>query len=243
MKIASCFACIVLATIKTEAGEIFITDDNRQSVELRSTDDVRTTTMSKVTMSADTIVPDTIAADTTSRIVEYPKWNVGTNLLEWVGVMPNLKYTTWAASLNAEAYFAKRYSLRLSAAYSDHDYSGGDKHQGFTSYLVEPRFWFKDDEHFRGFFGGIYGQFGDYNDIDTERKYTGHFWGAGLSAGYLYPIWKGLAIEFNVRAGYRATDINKYVFNEACDRCLRERFSHNKFVLSGFALNLSWRFK
>lgn len=36
--------------------------------------------MSAVKMSADTLVSDTIAADTTSRIVEYPKWNVGTNL-------------------------------------------------------------------------------------------------------------------------------------------------------------------
>lgn len=237
MKIASCFACIVLATIKTEAGERLTDDGKMPLLERAIVED------SVAFMPTDSLVADTLATDSTSRIVEYPRWNVGTNLLEWAGVMPNLKYTTWAASLNAEAYFKGRYSIRLSAAYSDHDYSGGEKHQGFTSYLIEPRFWFKNDDHFRGFFGGIYGQFGDYNDIDTERKYTGHFWGAGLSAGYLYPIWKGLAIEFNVRAGYRSTDINKYVFNEACDRCLRERFSKNTFALTGFALNLSWRFE
>ena len=82
MTIASCFACIVLSTIKTEAGELFTEVD--PVVELPAAD----TAAAKG--YADTMTTDTIP----SRIVEYPKWNVGTNILEWIGVMPDLKYTT-----------------------------------------------------------------------------------------------------------------------------------------------------
>ena len=228
--IASCFACIVLSTIKTEAGELFTEVD--PVVELPAAD----TAAAKG--YADTMTTDTIP----SRIVEYPKWNVGTNILEWIGVMPDLKYTTWGANIYGEFYFKKQFSVKLTAAYSEHHYGGGEKFQGFTSYVAEPRYWFRKDSTFKGFFGGVYGQLGDYNDVDTERKYTGHFWGTGLSAGYLYPVWKGLAVEFNVRAGYRSTNINKYVYNGTGDRCLCQRFGEHKFVLSGFALNLSWRF-
>lgn len=176
------------------------------------------------------------------RVVCKPKWNLGTNLLEWIGVMPDLRYTTVAPNLHGEFYFARRYSIFASAAFSDFDYSAKPRHQGFTSYVIEPRVWLRGDSSFKGLFAGIYGQFGDYNDINPSRKYTGHFWGAGISAGYLYPVWKGLALEFNVKAGYRNTEIKEYVFNQECDRCLDRRFSRNRFVLSGFALNVSWRF-
>ena len=202
-----------------------------------------TATQQRVQENLPVFAADSVTADTVpSRVVEHPKWNFGTNLLEWIGVMPNLKYTTWAANVYGEFYFKKQFSVRLTAAYSEHHYSKGEKFQGFTSYIVEPRYWIRKDATFQGFSCGIYGQLGDYNDVDPDRKYTGHFWGAGLSAGYLYPIWKGLAAEFSVRAGYRSTEIKKYVYNSSGDRCLCQRIDQNRFVLSGFALNLSWRF-
>ncbi len=89
--------------------------------------------------------------------------------------MPDLKYTTWGANIYGEFYFKKQFSVKLTAAYSEHHYGGGEKFQGFTSYVAEPRYWFRKDSTFKGFFGGVYGQLGDYNDVDTERKYTGHF--------------------------------------------------------------------
>lgn len=214
----------------------------KKAADSRSCKIAADTTAAK-TSAACALVADTIAADTIApRIVEHPKWNFGTNLLEWIGVMPNLKYTTWAANVYGEFYFKKQFSVRITAAYSEHHYAKREKFQGFTSYILEPRYWFRKDGTFQGLSCGIYGQLGDYNDVDPDRKYTGHFWGAGLSAGYLYPIWKGLAAEFTVRAGYRSTEIKKYVYNSAGDRCLCQRIDKNQFVLSGFALNLSWRF-
>ncbi len=227
--IASCFAYIVLVPSFIGACEQSNTQNGpayEAPAKAKSTDG---STLAVMT------------ADTT-RIVEHPKWNVGTNLLEWIGVMPDLKYTTWGANLHGEFYFKKQYSVRLTAAYSEHHYSHGEKFQGFTSYVLEPRYWLRKDATFRGFFGGIYGQLGDYNDVNPDRKYTGHFWGAGLLAGYLYPVWKGLAVEFNVRAGYRSTEIKKYVYNDQGTRCLCQRIDKNVFALTGFALNISWRF-
>ena len=110
----------------------------------------------------------------------------------------------------------------------------------FTMYVGSPCRILEVGHH--AYPGGIYGQLGDYNDVDPDRKYTGHFWGAGLSAGYLYPVWRGLALEFNVRAGYRSTEIKKYVYNDAGTRCLCQRIDKNVFALTGFALNVSWRF-
>ena len=230
MVLASCFACVVIAPVNVEAG---VQSDNGRATE----SELREQGTNERILSADNSA-DMQQGD----IVKYPRWNVGTNLLEWIGVMPDLKYTTWASNVHGEFYFKKQYSVLLSAAYSEHHYSHGDKFQGFTSYIVEPRYWLRKDATFQGFFGGIYGQLGDYNDIDLERKYTGHFWGAGLSAGYLYPVWRGLAVEFNIRAGYRSTEVKKYVYNDAGDRCLCQRIDKNQFKLTGFALNISWRF-
>ncbi|GFI14381.1 hypothetical protein IMSAGC008_01934 [Muribaculaceae bacterium] len=236
MAIVTCFAYTVLLPIDARACEQFTEVNTNTSGDT-------TATQQRVQENLPVFAADSVTADTVpSRVVEHPKWNFGTNLLEWIGVMPNLKYTTWAANVYGEFYFKNQFSVRITAAYSEHHYSKRKKFQGFTSYIVEPRYWIRKDATFQGFSCGIYGQLGDYNDVDPDRKYTGHFWGAGLSAGYLYPIWKGLAAEFSVRAGYRSTEIKKYVYNSSGDRCLCQRIDQNRFVLSGFALNLSWRF-
>lgn len=256
MAIATCFAYTVLLAMPVSAqglsGKKAVNTTTHKTdtiatdtivADKTATKAIVTDTTAAKTSAACALVADTIAADTIApRIVEHPKWNFGTNLLEWIGVMPNLKYTTWAANVYGEFYFKKQFSVRITAAYSEHHYAKREKFQGFTSYILEPRYWFRKDGTFQGLSCGIYGQLGDYNDVDPDRKYTGHFWGAGLSAGYLYPIWKGLAAEFTVRAGYRSTEIKKYVYNSAGDRCLCQRIDKNQFVLSGFALNLSWRF-
>lgn len=194
-----------------------------------------------------------------SGIVERPKWSVGTNLLEWAGVVPGPKFTTWALNFNAEYYFKNRYSAKVIFAWSDHDYGKGkSKHQGFTSYMIQPRYWFKGDGGFRGFYAGPYVHFGDFNDIkgdtklgewdnpvvsNTGRKYTGKFWGAGLTGGYMWPVWRGLSLEFNIAAGYQHAGVKKYVRNSEGKRCLCDKFDKNRIFLSQLALNIQWRFK
>ena len=127
MVIASCFACVVIAPVNVEAG---VQSDNGRATE----SELREQGTNERILSADNSA-DMQQGD----IVKYPRWNVGTNLLEWIGVMPDLKYTTWASNVHGEFYFKKQYSVLLSAAYSEHHYSHGDKFQGFTSYIVEPR--------------------------------------------------------------------------------------------------------
>jgi hypothetical protein len=178
------------------------------------------------------------------KIVEQPKWSVGTNLLEWIGVVPGPKFTAWGANLNAEYYFKEKYSVKLIAAYSNHGYGKNkSKFQGFTSYTLEPRYWFQKDGTFTGFYAAPYFQLGDFNDENTERKLTGTFWGAGVSGGYMYPLWRGLTLELNLGLGYRHAGAKRYTYNGDCVRCFKQKENKNQFVLSSLALNLQWRFK
>ena len=171
-----------------------------------------------------------------------PRVAVGTNLLSWIGFRPDLSYTTYGGNVYAEYYWGKRYSLKGTFAYCEHSYKGGNRFQGFTSYVLAPRCGLQTDAVFTGFFVGVYGQIGDFHDRIPEANHTGHFHSEGVSAGYLQPVWKGLAVELNVRAGYRHSDVKKYVLNEKGDRCLCRKFKRDEFVLTGFCLNLLYRF-
>lgn len=101
MVIASCFACVVIAPVNVEAG---VQSDNGRATE----SELREQGTNERILSADNSA-DMQQGD----IVKYPRWNVGTNLLEWIGVMPDLKYTTWASNVHGEFYFKKLFGVAL----------------------------------------------------------------------------------------------------------------------------------
>lgn len=170
-----------------------------------------------------------------------PTLALGTNLLQWAGFRPDFTHTTTIPNIYAEYYFLKRWSVKGAFAYCDWSYDSGKRFQGISSYSIEPRFWLKGDGKFRGFFVGIYGQFGDYNQKDTDKNYTGKYHSEGLSAGYLLPLYKGLAVEVCLRGGYRHASVKKYKTNEECSSLCR-KYSKNEITLTGSCLNLIYRF-
>ena len=170
-----------------------------------------------------------------------PIFAIGTNLLQWAGFRPDFAHTTSIPNIYIEYYFLKRWSVKGTFAYCDRSYDHGKRFQGISSYSIEPRFWLKDDEKYRGFFFGVYGQLGDYNQKDTEQNYTGKYYSGGISAGYLYPIYKGLAVEISLRSGYRQATVKKYKDNEECNSLCR-KYHKNEFTVTGSCLSLIYRF-
>lgn len=170
-----------------------------------------------------------------------PTIAVGTNLLEWAGFRPDFSRTTVIPNIYVEYYFLKRWSAKAAFSYCDWSYSDGNRYQGLSSYSVEPRYWWKNDGKYRGLFLGVYGQLGDYNQKCPVENYTGKYYSGGLSAGYLFPLYKGLAVEVSVRAGYRHATVKKYRANEECSDLCRE-YDKNEFTITGSFLNLLYRF-
>ena len=170
-----------------------------------------------------------------------PTIAVGTNLLEWAGFRPDFSHTTVIPNIYVEYYFLKRWSAKAAFSYCDWSYSDGNRYQGLSSYSVEPRYWWKNDGKYRGLFLGVYGQLGDYNQKCPIENYTGKYYSGGLSVGYLLPLYKGLAVEVNVRAGYRHATVKKYDANEECSDLCR-KYDKNEFTITGSFLNLLYRF-
>mgnify|MGYP001834988168 FL=1 len=151
-------------------------------------------------------------------------------------------------NIAGEVYFAKRWSVGVSALYADWAYDSGKQFWGLSAYSVEPRLWFRGNGLFRGFFVGVYGEAGDFNnqrdrrdDITTLTNYTGTYWSAGVSVGYLLPLSRHWSFELSVRGGYRSADYNiydrelPYFYYNSSDK-------KNEFALTGLRFDVVYRF-
>lgn len=172
---------------------------------------------------------------------DRPSWAIGTNLLLLAGFRPDFTHTTTLPNLYLEYYFCKRWSVKGEFAYCDWSYGENGDFQGVSSYMLEPRFWFKKGGCFNGFYVGLYGQLGDFNDRTSKGNYTGTYHSEGLSVGYLLPVYKGLAFELGVRAGYRHADVQRYRTQETCNKECRA-FVQDGFELTNCTLGIMYRF-
>ena len=178
----------------------------------------------------------------------YPLIGVKTNLLAWAGLTSEMKMTTFMPNLEAEVHFGGRWSADVSGSYAHCAYQGGKQFWGLSAYSGEARFWFRNDGLFRGFYAGVYGQAGDFDnqkdrrdDGVTTTNYTGTFWSAGIAAGYLLPLARHWNLELSLRGGYRSAKYDQY------DRELPYLYynrsdKQNKFTLTGLKLNVVYRF-
>ena len=143
--------------------------------------------------------------------VSAPFVSLKTDLMLWGGVMPDFRIGTWTPNLSAEIYFARRWSAQAGYAYSNWDAWGGGK--GLCALSVgdlEARYWFGKASLFKGFYLGVYGQYGQYDVQQTATGQTGSFWGAGLGAGWLQQLSERWAVEAQLRGGYRSAQNETY---------------------------------
>lgn len=178
----------------------------------------------------------------------YPLIGIKTDVIAWAGVLPDFKKAAFMPNLEAEVYFAGRWSVAATALYANWAYGNGKQFWGVSAYGAEPRFWFRNDGLFRGFHVGVYGEAGDFNNqkdrndaVTTTTNYTGTFWSAGISAGYLLPLARHWSMEVSLRGGYRSAKYDIYdrelpfLYYSSSDK-------ENKFMLTRFKLNIVYRF-
>lgn len=187
----------------------------------------------------------------------YPLIGLKTDLVAWTGLSfeSDFKFArrNFMPNLEAEIYFGRRWSLNGTALYSNWAYKSDKEFWGKSAYSLEPRFWFKNDGLFRGFYVGLYGESGDFNKQEgredsgkTLSNWTGTFWSAGLSVGFVQALSKHWYLELTVRGGYRCADYDVYdrdfELGDTAHLYYNSSDKKNEFALTGVRLNIVYRF-
>lgn len=180
--------------------------------------------------------------DSSSRVIFQPSIAIKTNLLYWIGVMPNLKYYSFLPNLEVEWFFKEKWSVVVNGAYSKWG-AGGDKYFGVSSWSIEPRYWFAEHKKTQ-FYTGLYIQGGDFDNQNLhidEFGNTGDFYGAGLSVGVYIPIKKRWGAEIGFRTGYEHIETD--IYNREPDDYYREYSNtKNRWRITGINVSISYRF-
>lgn len=171
-----------------------------------------------------------------------PQIAIKTNMLYWIGVMPDFKYYSFLPNLEVEWFFCPQWSVSFSGAYSKWGIRK-DKFFGVSSWSAEPRFWpgkYRNAE----LYIGLYAQIGDFDNQDLHIKEygnTGDFYGAGLSLGAYIPLGKKWGAEFGIKTGYE--HIQKDVYSYETQHYFRESVHNkNKWGITGVNASISYRF-
>lgn len=170
-----------------------------------------------------------------------PLLAVKSNLLYWVGVMPDFKHYSWTPNLSLEYFFAERWSINASGAYAKRKV-GTDQYFGVSAWSLEPRIWLNADGAYRWLYAGLYAEAGDFDNqrmhIDDCR--TGKFGGLGLSVGLHIPLTNRLGAEVGVRAGYSRRTIDYYTPENGHYYYDYDK-KRNKFGVTGINISIVYR--
>lgn len=165
-----------------------------------------------------------------------------------VAAKTNLAYwTAVAANLEAEFYFAERWSASLEGVYSNWNMNLYKKHFAVNEISPEVRYWFaRRVGEYRGLYLGVYGHAGqfDYMFKDQDTGNTGDYFGAGLSLGAYLPFTRHFGMEIGVRGGWiHAGKYDRYYY-DAQRSLYMYKSSHTKdyFGLTGAKVSLVYRF-
>lgn len=173
-----------------------------------------------------------------------PLLGIKTNLLYWIGFTPEMKWKQVLPNLSLEIFMGKRWSLTLDGAYTSSLQNGNNlKKYAFSSFGSEFRMWLKDDYLFKGFYGGIYGDGGqfDVTPKSIERKgHTGSYVGTGLTVGYAWMFTPWLGIEIGIRGGFRHVAYDDYL-QENSHFYYQQTHYKNSICLNGVFINLTAR--
>ncbi|KKB59405.1 DUF3575 domain-containing protein [Parabacteroides gordonii] len=231
--------------------------DNRVIVEVRKhpvvteqqkvvAEQAQTKKMKTVTEPASKPAPTKTTAPANHFLWGAVGLGIKTNALLFAGLLPDGSMYSPVANAAAEVYFMDRFSAQVSFAFAM-PYNKGDRYNLFsmTCLEVEPRWWLWGDSRFRGLYAGVYGQYGSFNVRIKEKledNSTGLFYGAGISVGWLQPVWRGFYVEAGLQVGYRNDAVDVYELIPGSGTRKLATYTLNSFTLQGMNLSVGYRF-
>lgn len=168
-------------------------------------------------------------------VLVRPVVAVKTNLAYWAAV---------AANLEAEFYFAKRWSATVEGVYTSWDMNLYKKHYAVNEISPEVRYWTgRKSGQYRGFYIGVYGHVGqfDYMFANQTTGNTGDYYGGGISLGAYLPFTRHFGMELGLRGGFVHADYDRYYY-EAPHYMYRNSKVTNYFGPTGAKVSLVYRF-
>ncbi len=233
------------ASVQTEVKESAQTE-----VKESAQTEVKESVQTEGKKSAQTELKESVQAKTSKssqKAIYSPVVALKTNLLGLAGLTPPAKITDPIFNISAEFFFANRFSIiaeGFKSPLADKTDANSEEWFKTSGLVVESRVYLGKAKTYKGFYGGIYGLFGDFDirDLSVDEKgKTGSFTGAGLSIGYAIPLYKGLTLEAGLRAGYRGDKFDTYIVNEG-SFYISESLTNSEFGLTSYNLNLTYRF-
>ena len=99
-----------------------------------------------------------------------------------------------------------------------------------SRYYISPL----DGQRLTGWYGGVYCSGAQYDlQWDTKLCYQGEYWTAGLSAGYVFPVSRGLRLEVGLNVGYLYSDYRHYQPSPDYEHLYRDPYRVGKFTYFG----------
>lgn len=117
--------------------------------------------------------------------------------------------------------------------------------QALDAYRIEPRFWFRNDRLFRGFYVGVTAGYGSFDhrpariESADNSGYTGTFLTTGVTLGYTQTLSPHWFLELGITGGYRTEKYKSYRIEQGYNYYERD-ISHNRMI-PGVRLNLIYR--
>lgn len=178
-----------------------------------------------------------------------PLFAIKTNLVPWIGILPDFEYTTPMANAALEYYITDKWSIEFGASYTYWKYNNDREFQGISGYRLEPRYRFNLSENLLAIYIGIYGRMGDYDlrrlessaDEETTNR-TGRYWDTGISTGLYLRVIGNLGLEMGARVGYVRSNPTYYIRNYD-NNWFDSRQAYRKFRLTDLNASLIYRFR
>jgi len=181
------------------------------------------------------------------------RFTIKTNVLSWIGILPDFKYTTPVANVALEYFITPSWSVEAGAAYSYWRYNHNQEFQGISGYRIEPRYRYNFPCDWLEVYLGLYGRVGDYDirrltsnsetetDIPETSNHTGDYWDIGLSAGATFKIGRGWAVEVGARTGYLRTNSIVYTRDNQYN-WFKSKEPYNKLKVTDLNLSVIYGF-
>ncbi|MHC1780899.1 MAG: DUF3575 domain-containing protein [Bacteroidales bacterium] len=192
------------------------------------------------------ITPDPQKVSLLNKKYYQPLFGIKSNLVYWYGLTPNLSKIETIPNAEVELFYSGSFSTSIEGFYTPFGEIATDAQEWFkeSGIILEQKYWFGKSKRYNTLYLGIVGLYGDYDYRDLEKSelgLTGTYYGAGLSIGFLVPVYKGICFEIGVRGVYKLDNWESYKVRNG--GFYREESGRNSGIdLSGVKFSFQYRF-